>query len=100
MADMARRRSVEVMPGPRCESDDEILGAWNLMSGSVQHMAGTCRMGTDEASPLDTALRVRGVTGLRVADISIMPQVTSGNTNAPAMAIGQNAARIMLEKGG
>jgi len=87
---------VEVMPGPRCQTDDEILGAWVLISGSVQHMAGTCRMGTDAEAPLDTDLRVRGVANLRVADISIMPQVTSGNTNAPAMAIGHNAARLIL----
>jgi len=97
-AAMRRYAPVEVMPGPQCHSDDEILGAWNLMSGSVQHMAGTCRMGTDAGAPLDTDLRVRGVANLRVADISIMPQVTSGNTNAPAMAIGHNAARIILDQ--
>jgi choline dehydrogenase-like flavoprotein len=86
----------EIMPGTRVQSDDEILALCRMAGASVQHMAGTCRMGVDDGAPLDTALRVRGVAGLRVADISIMPQITSGNTNAPAMAIGQRAADIIL----
>jgi choline dehydrogenase-like flavoprotein len=86
----------EVFPGPGARSDDEILHLCRLASGSLQHAAGSCRMGLDAKAPLDPALRVRGVAGLRVADISIMPQVTSGNTNAPAMAIGQRAAEIIL----
>jgi choline dehydrogenase-like flavoprotein len=87
---------VEVLPGPGVQSDDEILDVWRMMSGALQHMAGTCRMGNDDDAPLDTALRVRGVSNLRVADISIMPQIISGNTNAPAMAIGQRAAELIL----
>ena len=86
----------ETFPGPRVRSDDEILAFHQLASGSLQHAAGSCRMGVDEAAPLDASLRVRGVANLRVADISIMPQLTSGNTNAPAMAIGQRAAEIIL----
>ncbi len=88
--------AAEYFPGPAAQSDDEILGACRMISGSLQHMVGTCRMGTDPASPLDESLRVRGVTGLRVADASIMPQITSGNTNGPAMAIGQRASEIVL----
>jgi choline dehydrogenase len=87
---------IEVLPGQSVQSDDEILSAWQTMSGSVQHLAGTCRMGTDDNAPLDTKLRVRGVSHLRVVDISIMPQVTSGNTNAPAMAIGHRASELIL----
>ncbi len=88
-------RPIELVPGPRVTTDDEILSVWQTMSGSVQHMAGTCRMGTDDGAPLDAQLRVRGVANLRVADLSIMPQVTSGNTNAPAMAIGQRASELI-----
>jgi choline dehydrogenase-like flavoprotein len=87
---------VEVMPGPLVQSDDAILQVWQMTSGSLQHMAGTCRMGMDGDAPLDTSLRVRGVSKLRVADNSIMPQITSGNTNAPAMAIGQRASELIL----
>jgi choline dehydrogenase-like flavoprotein len=86
----------EFFPGPGAKSDDEILGACRMISGSLQHMVGTCRMGTDSASPLDEKLRVRGVANLRVADASIMPTITSGNTNGPAMAIGQRASEIIL----
>jgi choline dehydrogenase-like flavoprotein len=86
----------EYFPGANCKTDDEILGACRMISGSLQHMVGTCRMGTDAAAPLDEQLRVRGVSNLRVADASIMPQITSGNTNGPVMAIGQRAAEIIL----
>jgi choline dehydrogenase-like flavoprotein len=87
----------ELAPWANVRSDDEILGLCQVASASVQHMAGACRMGTDDTAPLDVQLRVRGVANLRVADLSIMPQITSGNTNAPAMAIGQRAAEIILD---
>ena len=95
-APMQAYGTTEYFPGPAAQSDDEILDACRMISGSLQHMAGTCRMGADPASPLDENLRVRGVTNLRVADASIMPRITSGNTNGPAMAIGQRASEIIL----
>jgi choline dehydrogenase len=63
---------------------------------SVYHAVGTCRMGMDERAVVDPALRVFGVDGLRVADASIMPSITGGNTNAPAMMIGEHCASLML----
>jgi choline dehydrogenase-like flavoprotein len=63
---------------------------------SVYHAVGTCRMGTDERAVVDPALRVLGVDGLRVADASVMPAITGGNTNAPAMMIGEHCASLML----
>jgi choline dehydrogenase len=63
---------------------------------SVYHAVGTCRMGIDDGAVVDPALRVHGVDGLRVADASIMPAITGGNTNAPAMMIGEHAASLML----
>ena len=63
---------------------------------SVYHAVGTCRMGMDERAVVDPALRVLGVDGLRVADASVMPAITGGNTNAPAMMIGEHCASLML----
>jgi choline dehydrogenase-like flavoprotein len=95
-APMQTYRAAEFFPGAGAQSDDEILGAARMISGSLQHMVGTCRMGTDASAPLDAKLRVRGVANLRVADASIMPDITSGNTNGPTMAIGQRAAELIL----
>jgi choline dehydrogenase len=63
---------------------------------SYHHQVGTCRMGSDEGAVVDPELRVHGVEGLRVADASIMPFVTTGNTHAPVLMIGARAAALML----
>ncbi|AMK25764.1 GMC family oxidoreductase [Sphingobium sp. TKS] len=78
------------------EADENILANAMALGGTSFHICGTCRMGADEASVVDPQLRVRGVTGLRVVDTSIMPTIVSGNTNAPAMAIALNAADMIL----
>jgi Choline dehydrogenase and related flavoproteins len=88
----------EMSPGPDVRSDDEILHAFMELGYRGYHVSGTCRMGGDPASVVDPKLRVRGVEGLRVVDTSIFPRLTSGNTNAPAMAVGMRASRLILSE--
>ncbi|MEP1767402.1 MAG: choline dehydrogenase [Sulfitobacter sp.] len=67
-------------------------------TASIYHPTGTCKMGQDPLAVVDAQLRVHGIAGLRVADCSIMPEIVSGNTNAPAIMIGEKASDLVLEK--
>jgi choline dehydrogenase len=87
--------AVERYPGPSVMSDAEIRRYVRDTAITYHHQVGTCRMGTDEAAVVDPLLRVHGVEGLRVADASIMPTVTTGNTNAPSIMIGERAAEFV-----
>jgi choline dehydrogenase len=93
-----RRHIVEeLLPGDACQSDDDLLLAFRRLAFCGLHGTGTCRMGGDTRSVVDERLRVRGVSELRVADCSVMPGLVSGNTHAPAMAIGYRAADLIIE---
>jgi choline dehydrogenase len=85
----------EVWPGPERVSDEDILNSFRQYGRAGYHAAGTCRMGSDNASVVDLQLRVRGINGLRVGDISIMPSLISGNTNAAAMALAWRGADLI-----
>jgi choline dehydrogenase len=65
-------------------------------TASIYHPTGTCKMGKDKMAVVDDQLRVHGIAGLRVADCSIMPEIVSGNTNAPAIMIGEKASDLIL----
>lgn len=86
---------VEVFPG-KDASEAEIETYIRNSCGTYHHMVGTCKMGIDSMSVVDPELRVHGIEGLRVADASIMPAITSGNTNAPSIMIGEKAADLIL----
>lgn len=88
--------SAEHSPGPAVKTDEEMLDFVRSTASTCFHPCGTCRMGSDSDSVVDPALRVRGVTGLRVADASIMPLIISGNINAPCLMIGEKAADLIL----
>ena len=87
--------SLELNPGPGFPDRAARAAELPNRATSVYHAVGTCRMGTDDRAVADPALRVRGIDGLRVADASIMPGITGGNTNAPAMMIAEHAARLI-----
>jgi choline dehydrogenase len=84
-------------PGDDCVSDDDLLAYAKEKGNTIFHPTSTCRMGNDPRAVVDARLRVRGIQGLRVADCSIMPSVISGNTNAPAIMIGEKCAHMVLE---
>jgi choline dehydrogenase len=88
-------RGEELRPGPGVRSDEEIREFIRERAETIYHPAGTCRMGADPLAVVDPELRVRGLEGLRVADASIMPLLPGGNTNAPAIMIGEKAADLI-----
>ncbi len=96
-APLAGKIASEHAPGEAAQGDEALLDWVRATATTIYHPTGTCRMGVDEGAVLDSRLRVRGVAGLRVADASIMPEIVSGNTNAPAIMIGEKAAELLLE---
>jgi choline dehydrogenase-like flavoprotein len=93
----AQHTVCEHLPGPDVESDEGLMGYARQYATTVFHPVGTCKMGSDAKAVVDARLRVRGLTGLRVADASIMPTLVSGNTNAPTIMIGEKASDLIRE---
>ncbi len=100
---LAKYRPQEVRPGPQFESDEELARLAGDIGTTIFHPVGTCRMGRDDdpQSVVDARLRVRGpggvIAGLRVVDASVMPTITSGNTNSPVLMIAERAAQWVIE---
>ena len=92
---LARFAPEEYRPGRAVESEADLLKAAAELGTTIFHPVGTCRMGGDPMAVVDDRLRVRGVRGLRVIDASVMPRITSGNTNAPTMMIAEKGAEFV-----
>src|SRR5580704_2215293 len=97
---VAQHSAGETVPGPAVASDDAFLDYARHNGTTVFHPVGTCKMGTDPMAVVDPRLRVVGIAGLRVIDASVMPTVTTGNTNAPTIMIGEKGAAMIREDAG
>ncbi|HBF51010.1 MAG TPA: choline dehydrogenase [Massilia sp.] len=99
---LAQYRPEEFKPGPHYRTEEELAEAAGLIGTTIFHPVGTCRMGRrdDPQAVVDSELRVIGVEGLRVVDASIMPFITSGNTNSPTLMIAEKAAEMIVKRAG
>jgi choline dehydrogenase len=94
---LARFNPKEWKPGPTLTTDSELLDAARELGTTIFHPVGTCKMGNDELAVVNDCLQVHGVDRLRVIDASIMPRITSGNTNAPTVMIAEKGAEYILQ---
>ena len=96
---LARYRPQELKPGVQFQSDDDLARLAGDIGTTIFHPVGTAKMGRedDASAVVDSRLRVRGVAGLRVADASVMPTITSGNTNSPTLMIAERAAQWITQ---
>ena len=97
MPALSRYRPDEFRPGPEIQGDEELTKAAGDIGTTIFHPVGTCKMGSDATAVVDHRLKVRGLAGLRVADASVMPTITSGNTNSPTLMIAEKAAAMILQ---
>jgi choline dehydrogenase-like flavoprotein len=97
MPALRKYKPQEFRPGPEIDGDEALAKAAGDIATTIFHPVSTCKMGADPMAVVDHRLKVRGLDGLRIADASVMPTITSGNTNAPTLMIAEKAAAMMLE---
>ncbi len=95
---LAKYRPQELKPGPSIVSEEDLRRAAGDLGTTIFHPVGTCKMGTDAQAVVSDRLQLRGIAGLRIADASVMPRITSGNTNAPTTMIAEKAAEYILAR--
>jgi choline dehydrogenase len=88
----------EYRPGIDINNDEELVKAGSNYTQTIFHPVGTCKMGQDDMAVVDEKLKVKGIKNLRVIDASIMPNITSGNTNAPTIMIAEKGADMILKQ--
>ena len=96
---LAKYQPVEWLPGAELESEEQLTQAAGDLGATIFHPVGTCRMGRDDTAVVDDRLRVHGIAGLRVIDASVMPRITSGNTNAPTVMIAEQGSDFIRADG-
>lgn len=96
---LARYSPQEFLPGAQFDTDEQLAQAAGQVGTTIFHPVGTCKMGSaqDPMSVVDERLRCRAIPGLRIADASVMPTITSGNTNSPTLMIAERAAAMILQ---
>jgi choline dehydrogenase-like flavoprotein len=97
MPALQKYKPEEFRPGPDIDGDEALAKAAGEIATTIFHPVSTCKMGSDDMAVVDHRLRVRGIDGLRIADASVMPTITSGNTNAPTLMIAEKGAAMLLE---
>lgn len=91
-------RGEELWPGPDGKTEAGIRDFLRRRTETLYHPVGTCRMGSDARAVVDARLRVHGVSGLRVVAASVMPEITTGHSNAPVMMIAEKAAELIRQE--